>query len=116
MAAVNKGRRSTDQVEAPSESLSRRDAAERQNRVLLHAWQTAHPVLHEGQPRHIHTLLFQKPGGNPEVVVYLVGNSEPVAPEGLTPCPHHRNTQRDSPAAEDAAAQAETLNEEMENA
>lgn len=115
MAAVSQRRRSTGHVEEPSESLSRRDAAERHNRVLLHAWQTAHPVLHDGQQRHIHTLVFQKPGGNPEVVVYLAGCRDPVAPDELTPCPHHRNTQRDSPAA-DAAPVAGELNEEMENA
>jgi hypothetical protein len=99
-------RRITDRGEVPSESLSRRDAAERHNRVLLHAWQTAHPVLYEGLQRHIHTLVFQKPGGAPDVVVYLNGQAEPVAAEDLTPCPHHCNTQRDSPQDE-APAESE---------
>lgn len=113
MAAVSIPRRTAGpaQTEAPSESLSRRDAAERQNRILLHAWQTAHPVLYQGVRRHLHTLTFQKPGGNPEVVVYLIGNPEPVPAMELEPCPHHRNTQRDSPAPTENEQEPE-----MENA
>ena len=105
-------RRATDHVggEAPSESLSRRDAAERQNRVLLKAWQTAHPVLYQGQRRQLHTLVFQKPGGAPEVIVYLNGQAEPVPAEELTPCPHYSHTQRDSPARAEAEANTETEN------
>lgn len=97
-------RRVTDRAEAPSESLSRRDAAERQNRVLLKAWQTAHPVLYLGTLHHLHTLVFQKPGGAPEVVVYLNGQAEPVPADELTPCPHYSHTQRDSPQGDTPAA------------
>jgi hypothetical protein len=95
-------RRTAPRAAAPSVSLSRLEAADRQNVVLLRAWQTAHPVLHEGQRRFIHTLTFQKPGGNPEVVVYLAGMQGTVPAEALTLDPHYLATQLDSSQASEA--------------
>lgn len=53
-------------------------AAQKHNRVLLHALQTAHPVLHEGKARFIHTLNFQIMGGSMNTTVYLTGDGDRV--------------------------------------
>jgi hypothetical protein len=45
----------------------------RHNRVLLHALQTAHPMLRNGLQCFIHTLVFQAAGGGIETIVYLRG-------------------------------------------
>ena len=69
---------------APSLSLSKRDAAERHNRVLLHALQIAHPVIYQGRNRFIQCLNFQTSGGGIDVDVYLTGSPERIAPEDIS--------------------------------
>ena len=53
------------------------------NRVLLHAHQTAHPVLYAGQQRFIHTLTFMSYGGGIKTLVYLAGDPAPVEAEAV---------------------------------
>lgn len=67
-----------------SVSLSRQQAAERHNRVLLHALQTAHPVIVDGKEHFIHTLTYQLYGGGISTSVHLAGADEPVQPDRVT--------------------------------
>ena len=73
--------------EAPSLALSKLDAAARHNRVLLHALQTAHPVLHRGSKRFIQCVTFALSGGTVEATVYLTGSPEPIGPDLITLAP-----------------------------
>jgi hypothetical protein len=73
--------------EAPSVALNQLDAQARHNRVLLHALQTAHPVLYKDRSRFIHTLTYQISGGGIETAVYLTGSPEPLAPEEISLAP-----------------------------
>jgi hypothetical protein len=57
---------------------------ERHNRMLLRALQTAHPVLHNGLQRFIHTLTFSGAGSGVETIVYLRGHPGDVPAEELT--------------------------------
>jgi len=57
---------------------------EKQNRVLLHALQIAHPVLHNGIKQFIHTITYQSAGGGIETIVYLTGRPDAVPPHELT--------------------------------
>lgn len=72
---------------APSASLSRRDAEERHNRVLLHALQTAHPVIYQGMKRFIHSLFYGPGPGGIETIVYLAGSAESIPPADITLAP-----------------------------
>ena len=56
------------------------EAAQKHNPVLLHALQTAHPVLFEGKQRFIHTINYQILGGGVNTTVYLTGGQEPIEP------------------------------------
>jgi hypothetical protein len=67
---------------ALSVSMQQQDAIERNNRRLLHALQTAHPVQYQGVNRFIHTLKFETSGGSIETTVYLTG--EPTAIPGAS--------------------------------
>ena len=49
--------------------------AAKHNRILLHALHTAHPVLHDGRQRFIHTLTFMSYGGGIKTIAYLSGDS-----------------------------------------
>lgn len=51
---------------------------QKHNRVLLHALQTAHPVLHEGRERFIQVLRYELIGSEVETVVYLTGSPTPL--------------------------------------
>ncbi len=51
---------------------------QRHNRVLLHAWHTTHPVLHQGRQRFIHGLRFLTHGSSQEADVFLTGDPSPV--------------------------------------
>lgn len=73
--------------EAPSVALSKLEAAARHNRVLLHALQTCHPVMHNDRKGFIHTITFSLSGGSVEAVLYLAGSPEPVAPEAIALAP-----------------------------
>jgi hypothetical protein len=57
------------------------DKKQKHNRVLLHALQTCHPVLLEGQSRFIHTLTYQILGGGIDTTIYLTGDQTPIKPE-----------------------------------
>ena len=70
--------------QAPSLSLTTRDAIERHNRVLLHAAQTAHPVMYRNKKRFIKALLFDVSGSDIEVDVYLTGSTERIPPEEIS--------------------------------
>lgn len=59
--------------QAPSPAAQLREVAERHNRVLLHAWQTAHPVVFEGRNQFIQVLRFGSTSNNGDVEVYLAG-------------------------------------------
>lgn len=54
------------------------------NRVLLHALQTAHPVLYEGHERFIQVLRYELIGSEVETVVYLTGSPSPLPGRQLT--------------------------------
>lgn len=69
---------------AMSLSAQRLAEAERNNRRLLHALQTAHPVKFAGANRFIHTLTFSTSGGDIETTVYLTGDSTPIPGEQVT--------------------------------
>lgn len=73
--------------EAPSVALSKLEAAARHNRVLLHALQTCHPVMHNDRKAFIHTITFSLSGGSVEAVVYLAGSPEPIAPDAVSLAP-----------------------------
>ena len=73
--------------EAPSVALSKLEAAARHNRVLLHALQTCHPVMHNDRKCFIHTITYSLSGGSVDAVVYLAGSPEPIAPEAITLAP-----------------------------
>lgn len=73
--------------EAPSVALSKLEAAARHNRVLLHALQTCHPVMHNDRKGFIHTITFSLSGGTVDAVVYLAGSPEPIAPEAIALAP-----------------------------
>lgn len=62
----------------PSLATQKREAVERHNRVLLHAWQTATPVVYRDRNRFVHTLLF---AGDGDVKVYLTGDPTPLRPD-----------------------------------
>lgn len=64
--------------QAPSLATQKREAAERHNRVLLHAWQTATPVVFNGLNQFLHTLKFM---GDGEVEVFLAGDPTPHRPD-----------------------------------
>lgn len=55
-------------------------AAEKHNRVLLHALQTAHPVMCEGRARFIHTITYQVLGGGVDATIYLTGGDTAFKP------------------------------------
>lgn len=73
--------------EAPSVALSKLEAAARHNRVLLHALQTCHPVMHHGRKGFIHTITFSLSGGSVEAIVYLAGSPKPIAPDAVALAP-----------------------------
>lgn len=75
--------------EAPSVSLSAIDAAARHNRVLLHALQTAHPVMYRNRRLFIHTLSFQGGGSGIVPTVWLSGQTGPVDPDEITLAPDY---------------------------
>jgi hypothetical protein len=54
------------------------------NRVLLHALQTAHPVLYEGHERFIQVVRYELIGSEVETAVYLTGSPSPLAGRQLT--------------------------------
>ena len=64
--------------QAPSVALSKLEAAARHNRVLLHALQTAHPVIYKERRRFIQCITFALSGGAVEATVYLTGSPEPL--------------------------------------
>lgn len=64
-------------------ALTSQEAEQKHNRVLLHALQTAHPVLHQGKARFIHTLTYQILGGGISTTAYLTGDSTPIGPEHI---------------------------------
>lgn len=57
---------------------------QRHNRVLLHAWQTTHPVMYSGRQRHIHGLRFMTEGSMMDAAVYLTGDPTPVQADQVT--------------------------------
>jgi hypothetical protein len=57
---------------------------QKHNRVLLHALQTAHPVLHEGRERFIQVLRYELIGSEVETVAYLTGSPAPLLGSELT--------------------------------
>lgn len=65
-------------------SQQQAEAIERNNRRLLHALQTAHPVQYKGLNRFIHTLKFETSGGSIETTVYLTGEPAPIPGEQVT--------------------------------
>ncbi|KQN77794.1 hypothetical protein ASF04_23785 [Duganella sp. Leaf61] len=73
--------------EAPSVALSKLEAAARHNRVLLHALQTCHPVMHNDRKGFIHTITFSLSGGSVDAVVYLAGSPDPLAPAAVSLAP-----------------------------
>lgn len=83
-----------------STTLTAREAVERHNRVLLHAFQTAHPVMYCGCERYIHTLKFQQFGGGTDTTVFLTGKVEPVPADELTLPLHHSTTEPGAKAPE----------------
>jgi hypothetical protein len=66
---------------------------EKHNRVLLHALQTAHPVLHRERERFIHTLTFQQLGGRIDTAVYLSGDATPLGASDITLAPIIQHTE-----------------------
>lgn len=66
--------------EAPAAAMTPAEAAQKHNRVLLHALHTAHPMLYQGKQRFIHTLTFSILGGGTSATVYLTGDSAAVEP------------------------------------
>lgn len=73
--------------QAPSVTLSKLAAAADHNRVLLHALQTCHPVMHNDRKGFIHTITFSLSGGSVEAIVYLAGSPEPIAPDAVSLAP-----------------------------
>jgi hypothetical protein len=67
------------QLDRPAPAMSPEEA-QKHNRILLHALQTAHPVLYRGTHRFIHTLTFQVFGGGIHSTVYLTGDPSPIEP------------------------------------
>lgn len=67
----------------PSASQVARDEAHKHERVLLRAWQVAHPVVYQERERFIQTLCFTLAGGSGELSVFLTGSSVPVSPDEL---------------------------------
>ncbi len=63
---------------ARAEVLAPHAEAQKHNRVLLHALQTAHPVMHLGRQQFIQGLTFTMVGGNIDATVYLAGQPAPV--------------------------------------
>ncbi|GGY67822.1 hypothetical protein [Pseudoduganella albidiflava] len=80
---------------------------EKHNRMLLRALQTAHPVLHNGLQRFIHTLTFCGSGSSIDTVVYLRGHPGEVPAEELTLDTRHSPTGQIQAHA-DTKAQATT--------
>lgn len=66
-----------DLVETPA------DIAAKHNRVLLHALQTAHPVMYQGKQRFMHTLTCQVYAGGITTTAYLMGDPAPVPPDQI---------------------------------
>ncbi|MES2319961.1 MAG: hypothetical protein V4631_20975 [Pseudomonadota bacterium] len=62
----------------PVAKESPQDLVQKHNRVLLHALQTAHPVMHKGKSCFIHTLTFQTLGGGIDTTVYMSGDPAPI--------------------------------------
>lgn len=60
---------------------------EKHNRVLLHALQTARPVIYDEKKSFIQVLTYAQSGGGIETIVYLAGKPEPVAPDLITLAP-----------------------------
>lgn len=50
-------------------------AAEKHNRVLLHALQTAHPVMYQDKQHFLHSLTFMTYAGGLKTYVYLAGQT-----------------------------------------
>lgn len=73
--------------EAPSVALSKLEATARHNRVLLHALQTCHPVMHNDRKGFIHTITYSLSGGAVDTTVYLAGSPEPLAPDAVSLAP-----------------------------
>jgi hypothetical protein len=68
-------------AQAPSIATLQREAAEKHNRVLLHAWQTAHPVLYQDRHHFIQVLRFGATGCGQDVEVYLAGDPTCLRPD-----------------------------------
>jgi hypothetical protein len=63
------------------------DALHEHNRVLLHALQIAHRVVHENKNCFIHALSFSADKGAVRSIVYLTGSPDKIAPEAITLAP-----------------------------
>lgn len=83
--------------------IDQRAAAEKHNRVLLHALQIAHPVIYQERQHFIHTLTYYQHGGRIETTVYLTGDPTPRRPEEVTLAPKTL-----SPLEQAQAAQSQT--------
>jgi hypothetical protein len=73
--------------ETPSVALSKLEAAARHNRVLLHALQTAHPVMFNDRKGFIQVVTFSQSGGSIEAVIYLSGNPAPIEANQISLAP-----------------------------
>jgi hypothetical protein len=67
--------------EPATTAQAQRAAVEYHNRVLLRAFQTAHPVTYNDRVNFIHMRTYQQSGGAIETVVYLSGLPKPLKPE-----------------------------------
>ncbi|TWI65191.1 hypothetical protein IP91_02598 [Pseudoduganella lurida] len=88
-----------------------RDEIQKHNRVLLHCLQKAHPVLHNGVHRFIHTLTFSS-GSEVETTVYLAGHGEVPAEELSPSTTHNLPGPMNEPEAQPAEPAAPTTEEQ----